>query len=119
MPNFAFTRGLPLPDVEDGHVFERYNFCQAVPHTKIFEGKKGLVFRNCNLTNCDVPEDAVVEGTVRSKHRSFCSHEHPRWVAKGLPECSETCEHLVDTDELKVDGVTVYKKNLYKDKKVD
>lgn len=114
MANYAFTAGNPLPD---GTVFEMCNFTQAVPHTSIFVGRTGLKFVKCNLMNCDLPPDAIVEGGLHC-HVSFCSHEHPKWIAKGLPECAENCQHLVDTDEITIDGVVLDIVRIYKDKGV-
>lgn len=103
MGNYSFASDNPIPDVANGHVFEGDNFIQQFPNTAIFSGKTGLKFINCNLTNCSLPSDAIVEGTFL-KQRSFCSHVHPRW---GLTECIEDCEHVVDTDEIIIDGITV------------
>ena len=55
--NFSGT----LPKCADGDTFEACNLQQPVAHTAIGAGVKGLVFRKCNLMNCDVPKDAVVE----------------------------------------------------------
>lgn len=106
MANYAFTRGLPLPTANNGDTFEGYNFMQAQPHTPIFAGVTGLVFRKCNLMNCDVPVDAVVDDCLRI-HKSLCSHNHPKWVDKGLAECVENCNHVIEIDVIKIDGVEV------------
>ena len=70
MSNYAFGIN-PIPDVENGHTFTGDNFTQLQPHTKILEGKTGLKFVNCNVTNCDLPPDAEVTGSSK-KHGSFC-----------------------------------------------
>ncbi len=106
MPNFAFTRGLPLPTVDDGYTFEGYNFMQVQPHTAIFVGKTSLTFRNCNLMNCDVPGDAAIESCLNI-HKSLCANIHPRWVAKGLPSEVENCAHVTITDTVTIDGQLV------------
>lgn len=106
MPNFAFTRGLSLPTANNGDTFEYYNFMQAQPHTKIFEGVTGLTFRKCNLVNCDVPVDAIIEDCLHI-HKNMCSHNHPRWVNKGLPECIENCSHVTEIDVITIDGMEV------------
>lgn len=103
MANYAFMTGNPIPDVESGHVFYGDNFIQQYPNTEIFTGKTGLKFVNCNLTNCKLPQDAITEGS-HPKQRSFCSHVHPRW---GLTECQGDCSHVVDTDEIWIDGIVV------------
>jgi hypothetical protein len=93
-------------------VFENVNFSQAVPHTKILEGVKNLTFIQCNLVNCDVPADAIIDGGNVAQV-SRCSHVHSDW---GLSECAENCEHVVDSDEIKIDGITIDKVYHYKDK---
>lgn len=103
-----------LPTVENGHVFTGDNFIQQYPNTPIFEGITGLKFINCNLTNCSLPGDAITEGS-HPKQRNFCSHVHPRW---GLTECIENCEHVVDTDEIQIDGITVDTVYYYSDTEV-
>jgi len=116
MANYAWTRGQPLPTVKDGHVFEHANFTQMKPHTKIFVGVKGLVFRDCNLLNCDVPEDAIVEDCMLG-HVSYCGHEHPDWVERGkLEACPVDCQHVVDADEIIIDGILLDRITHYRDK---
>jgi len=100
--------------VGNGDTFESCNFSQPIPHTKICEGYTGLTFVSCNLANCDVPPDAVVENCgVRQKSR--CSHLHPEW---GLSECIEDCIHVVDTDEVWIDGQLVEIIYHYEDKAI-
>ncbi len=103
MSNYAFTRGLPLPTVDNGHVFEHVNFVQKEPHTAIFAGITGLTFNKCNLTNCDVPVDATIIDSP-NRHREFCTNLHPTW---GLSVETENCVHVVDTDTVTIDGEVV------------
>lgn len=114
MANYAFMTGDPLPNIEDGRTFTGDNFIQKNPYTLIFAGKIGLKFVNCNLTNCTLPGDAITEGS-HPKQRSFCSHVHPKWE---LDMCPENCEHVVDTDEIYIDGVLIDKIYSYADKAV-
>jgi hypothetical protein len=114
MGNYAWTTGKELPD---GTVFENDNFHQREPHTAIFSGKSGLTFRNCNLINCDIPADSVVEGGVRC-HVSHCSNVHPEWTDKGLTVCDVNCSHVTDTDTVTIDGVAVDTIYHYEDKAV-
>lgn len=100
--NARFTQ----PTFTNGQVVENWNLTQLQPHTAIGEGVTGLTFRNCNLLNCDVPADAVIEGSLHC-HKSFCSHLHPAWIPHGLPKCVEVCEHVADIDEVTIDGETV------------
>jgi len=117
MPNYAWTTGRSLPQVENGHVFEFTNFSQKFPHTPIFTGVTGLVFRNCNLVNCDIPPDATVESCNRCQVE-FCTNVWPRLVAKGFPACAENCAHVVDSDEIRVGGTLVDTVRRYKNKRV-
>lgn len=114
MANYAFMIGRTFPNIQNGHVFTNDNFIQKEPNTKIFAGYTGLKFINCNLTNCTLPGDAITEGS-HPKQRSFCSHVHPRWE---LDECVEECGHVVDTDEIYIDGMLVDKIYSYADKAV-
>src|SRR5574343_1021719 len=106
MANYAFTTGRPLPEAQNGEVFESINFTQMLPHTKIFEGVQGLIFRKCNLINCDVPIGAVVESCLVA-HIDFCTNVNPKFIDKGYPACSENCSHVTGTDEVRIDGVLV------------
>lgn len=117
MSNYAFTTGKTLPTVSNGHTFEHANFMQRVPHTSIFAGIIGLTFRKCNLTNCDVPLDAILIDSP-NRHRELCANLHPRWVAKGLPTEVENCVHVIDTDVVTIDGVVVDTIYHYEDTKV-
>ena len=115
--NFAFTMG-KFPTPKDGDVFIRCNLHRMMPHTAIFVGVRGLRFRDCNLCNCDIPPDAVIEGSGLMGHVSYCSHEHEKWIMKGLPVCGESCAHLVDTDKIIMDGIVVDHIYHYADQRV-
>ena len=91
------------PECSSGDTFNGCNLMQIRPHTAICTGVTGLQFVNCNLMNCDIPADAIVEGGLRL-HKSFCSHLHPDWP---LDACAEVCSHVVDTDEIWVGGVRI------------
>lgn len=117
MPNYAFTTGKALPVVGNGHTFEYTNFTQRVPHTPIFAGITGVTFKKCNLTNCDVPVDAIIDNCLHF-HKELCANIHPEWVAKGLPVEAENCSHIVDTDIVTIDGVVVDTTYHYEDTKV-
>jgi hypothetical protein len=117
MSNYAFGI-VPIPDVENGHTFTGDNFLQINAHTKILEGKSGLTFINCNLTNCDPPADSVYIGCA-PRHCSFCSHEHPKFTKYGLAECAVDCAHVISTDSVVIDGVVVDTHYYYNDTGVD
>lgn len=104
MANYAFTTGKELQTVDDGHEFIEYNFAQEDPHTAIFSGITGLTFTRCNLMNCDVPGDAVLNSCLNIQ-KSLCTNLHPNWGIS--PVCDENCSHVVDTDEVWIDGVLV------------
>jgi len=112
--NFSFN---PNPECENGDTFDNFNMTQLFPHTPVCSGKTGLILGNGNQLNCDFPGDT--QGT-RPLHKSFCSHEHPEWIERGLPECPEDCEHeLVDErDVVTVDGVEYILQRYYQDKVV-
>ena len=116
MANYSFQIN-PIPAVANGHKFAMDNFLQAEPHTKILEGVTGLQFENCNLTNCDIPADAVTD-SCRPKHCEFCSNLHPDWVQHGIDACVTVCSHVVRTDTVTVDGVLVDTVYHYEDKVV-
>lgn len=113
MGNYSFkTAGFPEPI---NGVVEGHNFLQGVPHTKIYDGYSGLIFRNCNLTNCDVPADSVLEHCLRVQV-SFCSHLHEAWLKRGfISECSENCSHVVGFDEILIDGKNIVSNYSYED----
>lgn len=115
MPNYGFGTGKAMPDVENGHTFTEYNFMQRDPHTSIFAGKTGLTFVVCNLLNCDVPADAMVDDCL-TVQKSMCSHIHPDW---GLDACVDNCSHVVDTDEVWIDGVLMETTYYYEDTVVE
>lgn len=101
-------------NVQNGDSFENCNFCQIVPHTKILSEYSGLTFMNCNLTNCDVPVDSIIENCFRLQV-SRCGNIYPMWP--DVAECAIDCEHVVDVDTVIIDGeeqLFYY----YKDKKV-
>jgi len=110
---------LSTPICENGDTFIGCNLVQINPHTAICEGKTGLTFQGCNLTNCDVPQDAIVEDCGGyGRHKSRCSHLHPEMIDKGLSVCEDNCSHVVDTDEVWIDGALIDTIYHYKDTRV-
>jgi hypothetical protein len=53
------------PKPAEGDTFRDCNLSQAAPHTAICKGVKGLRFIGCNLVNCDLPPDAVIEDCLQ------------------------------------------------------
>jgi len=107
----------PLP-FSSGDVIEEWNLMQLNPHTVICSGVLGLTFYRCNLVNCDVPEDAIVQNCLHL-HKSFCSHLHPDKVDFGLSECDELCSHVTDIDEVIIDNELVDTIYTYSDMRVE
>jgi len=101
--NWSFTRGSLPENIQNGDVFEDCNFTQKEAHTKIFEDIENLTFLCCNLLNCDLPGSSQVEKSLVVQ-KSFCSHLHPEW---DLTECPENCSHVIDIDEIRIDGELV------------
>lgn len=98
-----YKRSLPT-DVQNGDVFDNCNIAQLNTHTEICFGKTGLTFQGCNLLNCDIPGDSIIDDCL-TIHKSFCSHLHPNF---GLsPACAGDCSHVVDTDEIWIDDILV------------
>lgn len=89
-----------------GDEFIRCNFSQILPGTKISDSFTGLTFKECNMVNITPPADAILIDCNISQI-SQCSHLQPGLVEQGLPECPENCEHVIDTDELELDGETI------------
>jgi len=115
MSNYSFQQP---PDIPDNSIIDGGNYTQSVPHTKIYEGITGLIFRNCNLVNCDVPPDAIVEN-CNTKQVGFCSHLHPKMLEHGyISKCSISCQHLTGTDTVTIDGTQVDVNYIYSDKGV-
>ena len=48
------------PICEPGSTFNHCNLVQKEPHTKMFVGISGITINDCNTTNCNFPEDAIV-----------------------------------------------------------
>lgn len=108
--NFSLGR-LSNLEVSNGDTLLRCNFTQAQAHTAICEGVTGLTFEKCNLGNCDVPGDAIVTD-CNTAQLNRCVHLHPNW---GLPAEDDDCDHVVDTDEVWIDGELVDTIYHYKD----
>lgn len=104
--NFSRSRLIYFRPSE-GDVIEFCNLSQMYPHTNITE-IAGLTFRLCNLVNCDVPADAVIE-SCNTTQISHCGHLHDDYV------CPVECEHLVSSEDIIIDGVVVDTLREYED----
>ena len=98
-------------NVQDGDVFERCNLSQIEP-TNMFDLVENLEFRQCNLVNCILPLSSSVEN-CNTAQISRCSNLHQEWSFKN--PCPENCDHVVDIDEIIIDGVTIDTIYHYKD----
>lgn len=117
--NFSkgFLSKLSGMNIQNNDTFLGCNFSQTVPHTKVLDGFTGLTFQKCNLINCDVPIDSIIDDCSHYKrYVEYCTNLHPTKV-NGVP-CSENCSHVTETDNIIIDSVpiaTIYK---YEDKEV-
>jgi hypothetical protein len=97
--NFAKHKLANL-SAETSDEFIECNFMQVTPHTTIASGITSLTFTGCNLMNCDVPGDAVVEDCMMLQ-KNMCYWLHPTW---NLAVETADCSHVVDTDTVTIDG---------------
>ena len=96
--NFSFS----APPFQDGDTVTGGNYSQMKPNTEICASVEKLIILGGNFTNCKPqPTWTVIGGNWCQK--SFCSHEHPEWVKRGLPVCKEDCTHRADSKKLWVD----------------
>ena len=80
-------------------IYSNCNFTQKHPHTMITDAE-GLIFQDCNLVNCDTPVSAVLVD-CNTQQISRCGNLHDEY------DCEENCSHVVDSDEIELDGVVV------------
>lgn len=95
----------PGDAISDGSIITGGNFAQHTPDTPIMVGK-ALTIRGGNFCNVRIDPSWTIEGGLFMQ-ASRCSHLHPEWVSKGLVECVEVCSHVVDTHEVRIDGVLI------------
>ena len=96
--------------VSNGDEFINCNLTQSMPHTTMFSGVSGLVFRGCNLINCQLPEDSQCIDCNRAS-LSFCSHVFPELAARGfIGTCAEVCVHMYESETISIDDkeITFY-----------
>jgi len=98
----------PGDDIPDGSIINGGNFSQHTPETVIMADKP-LIINGGNFVNVAKDPAWTVNGGNWTQI-SRCSHLHPGWVAKGLSECAEDCDHVVSSET--VLGETIYE---YKD----
>ena len=111
MANYSHAR-LSNWKPSNGDLVEGHNFTQKFPHTAIGTGITGLRFKRCNLVNCNIPADATVE-SCNTTQISRCGHLNDEY------DCAVDCEHLVSSEEIRVDGELVDTLREYADKRVE
>lgn len=110
--NFSGSSISKLGDVEDGEIFMYCNFSRHILGDLVIDASN-VVFFDCNLTNCILSAGSSVQGKKYGVNKSFCKNLHPEW--DDLPDCKVDCEHVIDVDELFVDGLLVKTIYHYKD----
>jgi len=104
--NFCFKE----PPFQDGDVVEGGNCMQMVAGTEICKAVKNLTITGGNFLNCKPQNGWTVTGGLWCS-KEFCSHEHPKWVAKGLKKCAVDCKHRSPAKvEREVDEATFRKR---------
>ena len=112
MANYSFKD--PGDAIANYAVIDSGNFTQLYPDTPIMTGKT-LTINGGNWTNVRKDPNWTITGGNWTQ-LSFCSHLHPNWIDDGLSECAVDCEHLTDTDEIRIDGILVDTIYHYEDK---
>ena len=92
---------MQTPPLRSGDTVEDSNLYQLISGTGV--NAAGVVFRNCNLTNCNVTGAALIENSNTSQI-DLCYWLHRD---KDLPAEPDNCRHVVDTDTIEVDGVVI------------
>jgi hypothetical protein len=92
----------PGDDIPSGSTISGGNFTQLEPDTPILVGKT-LTITGGNW--CNVRQDAAwtVTGVVM-RQVDKCTHLHRGLLSTSYTPCAEVCRHVVDTDEIYVDG---------------
>jgi len=115
MANYTF-KNPTVEQVPVGSTINSGNFTQLEPDTPIMVGRT-LTINSGNFTNVRQDPNWIINGGNWTQV-SRCSHVRPNLISRGLEECEEDCEHVVDTDVIQVDGVTIETIYYYKDKGV-
>jgi len=97
-----YCHGKAVTHLASGDTITGGNYSQLVPDTDVFTKLDNITVTGGNFCNCRKPATWTVEGGNWGQV-SRCSHEHPEWVAKGLPVCAEDCEHRLGDEKVWVD----------------
>jgi len=92
--NYSFQE----PPFKNGDVVTGGNYSQLVLDTEICKSVTTLTVTGGNFCNCKPQPGWIITGGNWCR-KSFCSHEHPEWIARGLHECAEDCEHRDGTEK--------------------
>lgn len=106
--NYSGNRIINLKEINDDETFERCNFSRHILGS-LLTGIKGIIYKDCNLSNCIIESDSKIEGKRYGVNKSKCKHLHPEITE--LANEVENCEHVIDSDEIYVDGIladTIY-----------
>lgn len=112
MANYSFQD----PDLPDGSVIESGNFTQLIPETEIMVGNQ-LIINGGNFVNVKQQPEWIINGG-NWRNLAFCSHLHAHLVSHGLPPCAIECSHMIQKDEIEIDGVVVDTIYTYEDTKI-
>jgi len=102
MATIKHTKTFQKPTCNSGDTFTGCNLTQAQMDTPICVGKTGLTFIRCNLINCIVPADSVVQDCNTAK-KDFCTNEMPHLKGKLKSDCPENCKHRNSAEKQWVD----------------
>lgn len=98
----------------NGDTFVNCNLSQVNPNTAIFTGVENLTFTDCNLLNCVLPIGTTRNGGL-SVQKDFCGNVNPDLAPLLSTPCEENCRHVVDTDEIQINGETIETIYYYED----
>jgi len=115
IPNKNWSFRDPGDAIPDNSTIISGNFVQLFPETPIMVGKK-LTILSGNFVNVKKDENWDVQGGNWAQIE-FCSNDRPDLVKRGLPECDENCEHMVDENTVVIDGKSVISTKYYRNKR--
>lgn len=110
MANYSFKNTI---DIKDEEVINSGNFTQINPNTEIMVDKT-LTINGGNFTNVKKQSKWTVNGGNWTQI-SWCSHNHPEFIEKGLKECPVECSHMISKENIIIDGVVIDTVYTYKD----
>lgn len=97
-----------------GDIFRRCNLSQINQNTIIFAGIENLHFEYCNMVNCVKPANSTIIGGLFVQI-DFCGNLHPKMAPLLSNPCLENCRHVINTDEIQINGITIETIYYYED----